>query len=190
MSVATTLPIRYSRVVLEIPTRLAVRSSTSPRICVWLGSKCSYFRTCPRGPCRSAGGPLISVFALAGGNEPLWTSHGSRLAHLQGIRGYVLLCFWMCDRRSGKETVDRDHTAHWSRPQSLGGRASNPLHAPRCGISEQTVVYKKDGLGAVGHHNPDRRGLAASPHARRSSGSSKNLTITTLGPIPSAYLPK
>jgi len=82
------------------------------------------------------------------------------------------------------------HTARRSGPQSWGGRALNPLHAPRCGISEQTAVYERDGLGAVGHHNPGHRGLAASPHAHRSSGSSKNLTITTLDPIPSPYLPK
>jgi len=81
------------------------------------------------------------------------------------------------------------HTAHWSRPQSWGA-CIEPSPYPTLWISEQTAVHKKDGLGVVGHHNPGHRGLAAPPRARRSSCSSKNLTITTLGPIPSAYLPK
>jgi len=52
------------------------------------------------------------------------------------------------------------HTARRSGPQSWGGCALNPIHLPRCGISEQTAVYEQDGLGAVGHHTAD------SPHHR------------------------
>jgi len=52
------------------------------------------------------------------------------------------------------------HTARRSGPQSWGGCALNPIHLPRCGISEHTAVYEQDGLGAVGHHTAD------SPHHR------------------------
>ena len=52
------------------------------------------------------------------------------------------------------------HTARRSGPQSWGGCALNPIHLPRCGISEQTAVYEQDGLRAVGHHT------AASRHHR------------------------
>jgi len=61
------------------------------------------------------------------------------------------------------------YTARRSGPQSWGGRASNPLHAPRCGISEHTAVYEQDGLGAVAVDSPHHRVPVARRVAVRTS---------------------